>query len=192
MVLGPLLFILYVNDIPDIVDSKIKMFADDIKIYSTITSFREALVLQNNLDKLCDWVKEWLIRFNISKCKHLKYGTTTSPYEYHMNDGGSCSKLDVATSERRIWGVWITSKPDFTLYCDNASSKAMQSLGLIKRTFIHLTKESFLTLFKAYIHPHLEYCVPTLNPYSAKNIDKLERTQQRAAKLVPGLIALTL
>jgi len=53
-VLGPLLFILYVNDIPDIVDSKIKNFADDIKIYATITSFREALILQNDLDKLCD------------------------------------------------------------------------------------------------------------------------------------------
>jgi len=80
-VLGPLLFILYVNDIPDIVDFKIKMFADDIKIYATITSFREALILQNDLDKLFDWPKELLIRFNISKCKHLKYGTTTSPYE---------------------------------------------------------------------------------------------------------------
>jgi len=52
----------------------------------------------------------------------LKYGTTTSPYGYHMNDGGSCSRLDVPTSEKDL-GAWITSKPDFTLHCDNASSK---------------------------------------------------------------------
>ena len=68
LVLGPLLFILYVNDlvndIPDLVESKIKMFADDIKIYTQITSFREALTLQNDLDKLCDWSKEWLLRFS--------------------------------------------------------------------------------------------------------------------------------
>jgi len=57
-VLGPLLFLLYVNDIPDLVDSKIKMFADDIKIYTTITNFMEALTLQSDLDKLCNWAKE--------------------------------------------------------------------------------------------------------------------------------------
>ena len=88
---------------------------------------------------------EWLLHFNISKCKHLKYGTITSPYEYSMDDDGSCSKLDVVLTEKDL-GVWITSKPDFTLQCDKASAKAMQSLGLIKRTFTHLTKQSFLTL----------------------------------------------
>jgi len=123
-VLGPLLFILYVNDIPDIVDSKIKMFADDIKIYATITSFRETLILQNGLDKLCDWAKEWLLRFNTSKCKHLKYGTTTSPYKYHMNDGGRYVELEVVSTEKDL-GVWITSKPNFTLHCDKTSAKAM-------------------------------------------------------------------
>ena len=65
----------------------------------------------------------------------------------------------------------------------------MQSLGLIKRTstFTYLTKESFLILYKTYIRPHLEYCVSIWNPYLARNIDKLERIQQRATKLVPGL-----
>ena len=54
----PLLFILYVNDIPDLVDCKIKMFADAIKIYRQITSFRDALSFQKDLDKLCGWAKE--------------------------------------------------------------------------------------------------------------------------------------
>ena len=110
----PLLFILYVNDIPDLVDCKIKMFADDIKIYRQITSFSDALSFQNDLDKLCGWAKEWLLRFNIAKCKHLKYGTNASPYEYYMNDERSNSKLSVASSEKDL-GVWITPKPDFTM-----------------------------------------------------------------------------
>jgi len=151
-----------------------------------ILSFREALILQNDLDKLCDWAKEWLIRYNISKCKHLKYDTTTLPYEYHMNDGGYYVKLDVVSSEKDL-GVWITSKPNFTLHGDKISTKAMQPLGLIKGTFTHLTKESFLMLYKTYIRPHLEYCVPIWNPYLAKNIDKLDRVQQKTTKLVPGL-----
>ena len=61
------------------------------------------------------------------------------------------------------------------MQCDKASAKAMQSLGLIKRTFTHLTKESFLILYKTYICPHLEYCVSIWNPYLARNIDKLEQ-----------------
>ena len=65
-VLGPLLFILYVNDIPDLVNSKVKMFADDIKIYTQITSFSDALSLQNDLDRLCEWAREWLLQFNIA------------------------------------------------------------------------------------------------------------------------------
>ena len=59
-VLGPSLFILYVNDIPNLVSSKVKMFADDIKIYTQITSFIDALSFQNDLDKLCGWAREWL------------------------------------------------------------------------------------------------------------------------------------
>ena len=75
-----------------------------------------------------------------------------------MNDEGSDSKLNVVSLEKDL-GVWITSKPDFTLQCDKASAKAMQSLVLIKRSFINLTKESFQILYKTYFCPHLEYCV---------------------------------
>ena len=185
-VLRPLLFILYVNDIPDLVNSKINMFADDIKIYTQRRSFSDALSFQNDLDKLCGWSRDWLLCFNIAKCKNFKYGPNASSSEYYMKDEGSNSKLNVVSLEKDL-GVWITSRSDFTLQCDKASAKAMQSLGLIKRSFTHLTKESFQILYKTYIHPYLEYYVSIWNPYLARNIDKLERIQQRATKLVPGL-----
>ena len=103
-----------------------------------------------------------------------------------MNDDGSNSKLRVVSSEKDL-GVWITSELDFSLQCDKASVKAMQSLGLIKRTFINLTKESFLIIYETYIRPHLEYCVSIWNPNLAKSIDKLEQIQQRATKLFPEI-----
>ena len=95
--------------------------------------------------------------------------------------------LSLVLYHKKRLGVWITSKPDFSLQCDKASAKAMQSLGLIKRTFTNLTKESFLILYKTYIRPHLEYCVSIWNPYLAKSIDKLEQIQQRTTKLVPEI-----
>ena len=134
------------------------MFADDIKIYMQITSFSDALSFQNDLDKLCGLAREWLLQFNIAKCKHLKYGSNASPYEYYMNEEGYNSKLNIVSSEKDL-GVWITSKSYFTLQCEKASAKAMQSFSLIKRTFTNLTKESFQILYKIYIRPHLEYCV---------------------------------
>ena len=82
--LGPYLsYNYYVNDIPDLVNSKVKMIADDIKIYTQTTSFSDALSFQNDLDKLCGWAREWLLQFNIVKCEHLN-GSNALPYEYHI------------------------------------------------------------------------------------------------------------
>ena len=67
-----------------------------------ITSFNDALSFQNDLDKLWGWAREWLLHFNIAKCKHLKYGTNTSPYEYYTNDEGSSFKLSVVSSEKDL------------------------------------------------------------------------------------------
>ena len=83
-----------------------------------------------------------------------------------MSEEGYNSRLNVVSSiSEKDLGVWITSKPDFTLQCEKASAKAMQSLGLIKRTFTNLMKESFQILYKTYIHPHLEYSLSIWNPY---------------------------
>ena len=71
-------------------------------------SFRDALHLQNDLDNLCSWTKEWLLRFSASKCKHLQYGNA-STYEYYMDEEGSRSKLTIVSSEKDL-GVRITSK----------------------------------------------------------------------------------
>ena len=103
-----------------------------------------------------------------------------------MDEEGSRSKLTIVSSEKDL-GMWITSKPDFSLQCDKASAKAMQSLGLIKRTFNHLTSESFLLLYKTYIRPHLEYCESIWSLYLTRDIDKLEKIQQRATKLGPEI-----
>ena len=76
--LGPLLFSLYVNELPSLVSSQLLMFADDIKLYCTIRSFEDCLVLQNNINILLDWSKRWLLSFNILKCKVLHIGN--APY----------------------------------------------------------------------------------------------------------------
>ena len=77
-VLGPLLFVLYINELPSLVSSNLLMFADDIKLYRCIRSPEDCLILQNDINILLDWSKHWLLFFNVSKCKALHIGNT--PY----------------------------------------------------------------------------------------------------------------
>ena len=71
-VLGPLLFLVYINDLPDLVTCKIRLFADDALIYRTIDSIQDALLLQNDLAKLITWESNWSMEFNPDKCKVLR------------------------------------------------------------------------------------------------------------------------
>ena len=73
-VLGPLLFVLYINDLPDSVKSQIFLFADDIKVFRPILSEKDSLELQNDINSLDEWTNKWLLKFNPDKCHVLRMG----------------------------------------------------------------------------------------------------------------------
>ena len=73
-VLGPVLFVLYINDLPETVKSDILLFADDTKIMRTITTREDACTLQNDVDSLQHWSHKWLLNFNADKCHVLTIG----------------------------------------------------------------------------------------------------------------------
>ena len=68
---GPLLFIIYINDLPISIFSKIRLYADDVIIYRAILSSEDASVLQEDLNKLVNWAATWLMSLNLNKCEHL-------------------------------------------------------------------------------------------------------------------------
>ena len=73
-VLGPLLFICFINDMPDVVKSCVYMYADDSKIFRRVDFMYEAESLQKDLDSLQDWESKWQLRFNVDKCKVMHLG----------------------------------------------------------------------------------------------------------------------
>ena len=83
-VLGPLLFVLYINDLPACVDNYIRLFADDTKVFSQSDNIEGTSTLQEDLDKLQDWSAKWLLRFHPEKCHVLKLGSKKSRQIYHM------------------------------------------------------------------------------------------------------------
>ena len=75
-VLGPLLFVLYINDLPDSVECECKLYADDSKLISVVRNGIEGLGMQSNIDSVTNWTKDWLMRLNASKCKVMHLGNS--------------------------------------------------------------------------------------------------------------------
>ena len=86
-----------------------------------------------------------------------------------------------STTEQKDLGIWTTSTMNFTMHCQKAVSKANQALGMIKRIFKYMSKDSLMILYQKFVRPHLKYCAPIWNPCYCKGIDILERVQRRAA-----------
>ena len=188
-VLGPILFLLYVNELPEIVTSGIKMFADDTKMFQVIRSQDDADVLQNNLDSLSEWSDKWLLRFNTSKCKVMHIGYRSSDREYNMlkpDGSGERAVLDISEAEKDV-GVWISRDLKPSTQCSKSVTKATNVLRSIRRAFRYWDKPSFTMLYKTYVRPHLEYCVQAWSPYFIKDMKLIESVQRRATRLVPSL-----
>jgi len=190
-VLGPILFVIFINDLPDCVNSSPYMFADDTKIYREIRSINDRNMLQNDLDKLFNWSCNSRLKFHPGKCKVLeissKYTQQQVKPQYVLQDyNGNSVPLGVASHEKDI-GVIFESSLNFSMHIQSKVSKANQIVGLIRRSFINLTESIFVFLFKSLVRPHLEYANSVWNPFHKKEIDSLENVQRRATKMLPNL-----
>ena len=183
-VLGPLLFVLYINDIAEAIQCDLEVFADDTKLYSIIETIEDILRLQQDLNSAQEWSTLSLLSLNIDKCKVMHIGNTLAS-NYYVSDSASLTNLSVVENEKDL-GVWVTNKLDSSLHCQKAVAKANIVIGMIKRTFPSMSKDLFLFLYKTYVRPHLEYIVQLWSPYLLKDIDMLEKVQMRATKLIKG------
>ena len=184
-VLGPILFVIYINDMPDIVDNLtfVFLFADDTKLFRRIETQDDTATLQKDIDKLMAWSNLWLLKFHPDKCKYMGIGYQgeTIPNKYNMNS----QFLEVTKCEKDI-GVHIDPKLNFEKHMSKAIDKANRILAVIRRTFEQLDATNFSFLFKGLVRPHLEYGAPIWSPSSEKYKELIENVQKRATKFVPG------
>ena len=180
--LGPILFIIYINDLVDFCDSgsDLYLYADDAKIFSYVKNEYDSDVLQLDLNKLTEWMNIWSLSLNVNKCKVISYGRkTTVKKTYAISD----TNLDKVDNIKDL-GVMFDCRLKFADHIQMKINKAYQMLGIIKRNFIYLTPKSFTILYKATVRSHLEYSVNIWSPYHQYLIEKLEKVQKRATKLV--------
>ena len=187
--LGPLLFVIYINDLLDDIESDGFLFADDTKIFRKITSAEDSAILQSDIDKLENWAAKWLLKFHPDKCHVLSLGkeeNTMYTYRYSI-----CGKEMDHVFEEKDLGVVIDSGVTFEEHILSKVNIANAMVGLIRRTFSYLDPKMFRMLFTAFVRPHLEYAVAVWSPHLKKHVDMIENVQMRATKLVDGFGKLT-
>ena len=181
-VLGPILFLIYINDLDDSITSNVLKFADDTKLFRKVNTDGDKQHLQNDLDILVEWSEKWQMLFNFGKCKCLHTGRGNLNVNYKMGD----NVLGTTVKEKDL-GVTVSAYMKVSEQCGIAASKGNQILGLIRRNITYKGKQLIIPLYKAIVRPHLEYCIQAWRPYRKKDIDTLERIQRRATKIIPEL-----
>ena len=182
-VIASLLFVIYLNDLPDNIKSHIFMFADDCKFFRQILTSEDTDIMQKDLDTLNEWSIKWLLKFHPDKCVNLVISlkNVAEPHIYHL---GNREMKNV--DEVKDLGINVDSKLQFQNHTSSKVNKANQIWGTIKRAFKHMNTDIFKKLFTAHVRPHLEYSIQFWAPYLRKNIDQIEAVQRRATKFIPG------
>ena len=183
-VLGPLAFVLFINDIDEAANniSIMNKFADDTKCGQVIKGEADITKLQSCIDNLMEWATTWGMSFNVSKCKLLHIGRSNQRAEYTM-DGVKLAKTE---AEKDI-GVKVTESLKPSVQCREAAQRANNVLGQITRAFHYRDRKTFIQLYKQYVRPHLEFSIPAWSPWLVGDKEVLEKVQERAVRMVSGL-----
>ena len=177
--MGPLMFILYINDISEGTSSSIKLFADDCILFRVIRSVQDSKLLQYDLDKLCEWASVWQMSFNASKCSVLTVTKKQKPIVTKYNMLGVELKhydhhpyLGVELSRDLSWGPHIKQ----------TTSKAQGSLNLLRRNLHGCSQLTKARAYTTMVRPILEYAGTVWDPFHNVHIRSLEAVQRRAAR----------
>jgi hypothetical protein len=150
-VLGPLLFLLYVNDIPSYVSSQTRLFADDGLLYREINTTSDAASLQKDLDSFCIWEKEWEMKFNVDKCFIVHMTTKKKPKIHNYN-----GKPLLATDNHPYLGLILSSDCKWSSHINKVTTSAKQTIGVIRRNFKSCSREVKSKLYQSLVRPKME------------------------------------
>ena len=196
-ILGPLLFLLYINDIPShTLYTSTFLFADDSKCLKPIHTPADHLLLQQDLLLLSIWSSVWKLRFNVTVLKCVLLSFTSKRKATSSNDRAttnatqsqtySINNLPIASSNHhKDLGVLITSDLTWSNHIKIISSKAYKKLGLLRRTFCNSNSiQSKKSLYISLVRSQLTYASQVWRPSLLKDIYTLETVQRRATKFI--------
>ena len=189
-VLGPVLFILFVNDISTSIgnNSQTKLFADDLKSYNRVSNDQDLLSFSQSLKSISVWAEAWQLPIAYQKCNFMKISNSNS------------NQLPVFTlgphvlheiTETKDLGIFFDNNLSFATHINSVAANAKKRMFLIHKSFTSRDPSSLLLAYKTYVLPILDYCSPVWSPYHLADIKKLESVQRLFTKRLNGYRGLT-
>ena len=187
-VLGPLLFLVYINDLTDNISSNMRLFADDSSLFIKVRDVEESQTqLMNDLDKITSWARQWKMEFNPDITKqaievifsHKKKKITHPPLFFN----GIPVKRE---SHTQHLGVILDQRLNFRIHIQEKIKKANKGLGLLRFLSKYTTRPVLDKMYKMYVRPHLDYGDVIYHDQLKDSMQLLESVQYQAALIVTG------
>ena len=176
-VLGPLLFLLHINDLPSVISSKVRLFADDCLIYRNIKSKEDQIALQKDLNLL----ENCGMRFNAAKCNIMQVSRIRDLKLFNYSLTGPV--LEEVMDDKYL-GVTLSNNLEWSKHIATMTNKANSTLLLLRRNLKGCQEKLKQTAYFSLIRSFIEYGATVWDPYQKYNSDKVERVQRRAARFV--------
>ena len=184
-ILGPLLFLIYINDIVTNIQSNIRLFADDTSLYVVVENPNEAAaVLNADLDAIYSWSKSWLVTFNPSKTISMLFSKKRNEVAHpslYMNQ-----ILIETVSTHKHLGLILSSDAKWTSHISIIIDKAWQRIGVMRALKFLLNRKSLERMYFSFVRPLLEYADVVWDNISDSLKHDLESVQNEAARIVTG------
>ena len=186
-VLGPFLFLIFINDLTNILDNDLsaKLFADDLKSYQNSGYRRDPNKMQSSLDAIVAWAEQWQLSLSVPKC-----GSVLLQSKHIFNDTDDLFvnnvSLPVLNSVKDL-GVIVDCRLSFEEHISSIVNKAKQRIYLIFKSFTTRNINVLVFAYKTYILPIVDYCSNVWCPSKLGDIDRLEKIQRYFTKRLQGL-----
>jgi hypothetical protein len=175
-VIGPILFLIYINDLPASVSSEVRLFADDTIVYRHIKTPTDCDILQSDLLKLESWEREWQMEFHPGKCTVLRITRKQKPIVHNYLLHGQ------ELPEAKYLGVTISHDLSWNKHIQDVTAKANRTLGFVRRNLRVSSPKIKERAYFGVVRPRLEYASVVWDPHSAANAHAIEMVQRRAAR----------
>ena len=180
--LGPLIFLIFINDLPETLTCQTLMFADDVKLYKKITSLNDCTDLQQDLNKLSEWCNKNRLKLNTDKCKILTFTRRCTRIQVNYNINNSILSRVHSTCDL---GVIFSSDLKFNEHINATAGKAVRTLGFLLRNCSEFKNTSMLKqIYISLVRPILEYATVIWSPSTSSSITILESVQRRFMKFL--------
>lgn len=182
--LGPVLFLIYINDISDVIDASsigLKLFADDCVLFKRISSSSDQANLQCNLDAVSEWCAKWSMELNCDKSVLLQVTNKKNAFtsSYRLNNH-TLKQVD----EYKYLGVTITSRLTWSSHINKICASASRKLGFLRHKLKAAPSHVKLLAYNSIVRPQLEYASAAWDPFLKKDIHKLEMVQRKAVRFI--------